>query len=821
MPERSHKSKVHCLLALMVVACAAGCSPATTADPTSNSPQRTAVQLTSTAITWTGTELLGRPTANSITVKAIADQGVDVYFEYGTTSGTYGSPTSTTTFSDGMVEVILSGLLANTLYYYRMQYRLAGSSDAFLVRGEHTFQTQRASTETFTFDIQSDSHQGYTSFYDAALYEVTHQNIANDKPDFLIDLGDAFSTDDSKKNASGKTVTAETQATVRQKYLNQRTFFQIEGHSTPVFLVLGNHENEEGWNLDDFGTDLTSMASSLPVIGANARKRYFLNPVPDSFYTGNSDQLAALDGDHLRGDYYAFQWGSALFVMIDPFWYTMKKPFAGSMGGELDDETVGNRWDWTLGKTQYDWLTNTLNNSTATQKFVFAHQSAGGGLDDYIRGGALGAKYCEWGGIDPTSGTNLFASKRVGWGKPIHTLFVDTHVTAFFHGHDHVFAKEILDGVVYQECPFAANTNPANSMGFSTNATDYAGADEVANSGYLRVTVSPNSTKVEYVHSFASASAGTNGSVAYSYNITASTTNTVTSTQTATDTQTVTATHTTTATQSQTSTKTQTQTATQTSTGTKTTTATQTATKTQIVTATTTSTSTATQTATGTATGTANKTLTSTATATQIQTLVGSKTQTYVLTGTLTATDTATVYAASWPKTQGSTATATTWQIFRGLAVTTVTATLTSTFNNTETKTVSAILAGRVAATGSVTVMATATRTTGSTNIGTGSRTLTATATATKTATQSWTYHPTATITQTLTNTSTQTGTSNSTVTKIATVTDTQTVTNTSTQTATNTSTSTSTITNTSTVTQTTTSTVTNTITTTITSTGA
>ena len=99
----------------------------------------------------------------------------------------------------------------------------------------------------------------------------------------------------------------------------------------PVFLTPGNHENEEGWNLDDFDPD---RASSLPVLSVNARKRYFLNPVPDAFYTGNLDPLPQADGDHLREDYYAFQWGDALFVVINPFAYTMMKPYAGGIGGE-------------------------------------------------------------------------------------------------------------------------------------------------------------------------------------------------------------------------------------------------------------------------------------------------------------------------------------------------------------------------------------------------------------------------------------------------------------------------------------------------------
>jgi len=448
----------------------------------------------------TSSELIGRPTSSGVTLKASMDRSIAAYVEYGSSSGTFSSQTSTDTFADGMIEIPITGLDADKAYYYRLRYRETGAS-SFAAGSEHRFRTQRARSSSFTFDVQSDSHQGYQPFYSGTLYGITLENIASDQPDFLFDLGDTVSTDDA----------TETAASVRQKYADQRASFNKVGHSSPVFLVLGNHENEEGWNLDDTG----DIANSLPVLGANARKRYFLNPVPNAFYGGNSDVLAALDGDHLRGDYYAFEWGSALFVAIDPFWYTTRKPYAGALGGEKNDETVGDRWDWTLGKTQYDWLKATLENSTAPFKFVFAHHSTGGSAD-YVRGGASGAKYCEWGGYDPDDGTYAFDAHRPGWGTPVHRVLAENGVSAFFHGHDHVFAKEELDGVVYQECPQSAN--PSYDGGFTSNAADYANAARVNNSGHLRVTVTPTLVTVSYVRAYLPGD-GDNGSVAYSYAI--------------------------------------------------------------------------------------------------------------------------------------------------------------------------------------------------------------------------------------------------------------------------------------------------------------
>ena len=115
-------------------------------------------------------------------------------------------------------------------------------------------------------------------------------------------------------------------------------------------------------------------------------------------------------------------------------------------------------------QTQYAWLTNTLQSSTAKYKFVFSHNMAGGipsgtisGAEaGYVRGGAEAAGYFEWGGKN-YDGTDGFASHRsaVDFPIPIHQLFVNTGVSAYFHGHDHQYVYETRDGVVYQEVPFS------------------------------------------------------------------------------------------------------------------------------------------------------------------------------------------------------------------------------------------------------------------------------------------------------------------------------------------------------------------------------
>jgi hypothetical protein len=269
--------------------------------------------LTAAAVSWTSTEFLGRPTDTSVTLQAIAGQAVDAYVEYGTSSGSYPSTTSTATYADGSVQIVIGSLAPDTAYVYRLLSRVSGSGGDFTAGSEHHFHTQRAPGQTFSFAVQADSHQGFPAFYNDALYRRTMQNINAEGNDFMLDLGDAFSLDG----------TMETTATVGQKYLNQLAVFDLASHSTPVFLVLGNHEREEGWDLGELGSD---VADTLPILNANARKQYFLNPIPDSFYSGDTDtsgDAVYVNGDHLRGDYYAFQWGDALFVAIEPYWYIL------------------------------------------------------------------------------------------------------------------------------------------------------------------------------------------------------------------------------------------------------------------------------------------------------------------------------------------------------------------------------------------------------------------------------------------------------------------------------------------------------------------
>lgn len=426
------------------------------------------INLYTDAQTMTHTELLGRPTDHSITVQVFFDSPVEACIQYGTVSGIYPNQTTWLSFAAGdPVELLVDGLAADTKYYYRLCFRPPGAI-LFTTRPTYSFHTQRSEGSSFSFVIQADPHMDEQS--DSALYRICLKNQLSDGPDFMIDLGDILMTD-KLKNTEGK-ITHDT-ITYRSHLL--RSYYETECHSVPLFISLGNHEGESGWNLN--GT-----SENVAIWGTLDRKKYFLNPSPGNFYSGDTS-FHKFVGQ--RENYYSWQWGDAQFIVIDPYWYTSPKP--DSLNG----------WRWTLGKTQYDWLRATLENSKAKFKFVFAHQIIGG--DPNGRGGVEYANRYEWGGnnLDGTSG---FAKFRPGWYKPIKDLLTENRVTIFFHGHDHFFGKQEKDCLIYQETPQPSHPNFQNAN--QAQAYGYFEGQILPNSGHIRVTVNPDGIKVDYVRAY-------------------------------------------------------------------------------------------------------------------------------------------------------------------------------------------------------------------------------------------------------------------------------------------------------------------------------
>jgi cytolysin (calcineurin-like family phosphatase) len=314
------------------------------------------------------------------------------------------------------------------------------------------------------------------------VYAQTLANIAADQRDFQIDLGDTFMTDKYQPYADAQ-----------QQYLAQRYYLGLLGRSAPLYLALGNHDGEQAGRRDD-----------TAVWSAQQRTLYFPNPVPDGFYTGNRvphEPVGPLQ------DYYAWEWGDAHFVVLDPYWFTPRQ------GNNADN------WDRTLGSEQFQWLKATLETSGAAVKFVFIHQLVGG-LGQPGRGGTAAARLYEWGGYSP-DGSWGFDEHRPGWGKPIHQLLVDNRVTAVFHGHDHLFAPEELDGILYLAVP-QPSTARYDATG-SAAEYGYGGGDVLGSPGHVRVAVSPGGpVTIDYVRTYLpqdETAERQNGMIDYTYTV--------------------------------------------------------------------------------------------------------------------------------------------------------------------------------------------------------------------------------------------------------------------------------------------------------------
>lgn len=249
-----------------------------------------------------------------------------------------------------------------------------------------------------------------------------------------------------------------TQQEVEERYAYIKAQFLPLGE-IPLYLVPGNHDGETGWS-----GQLTQWTKA-------ARLKYF---PPDTLAENYSAGTA--------GSYYSFTKGNALFIVLDPYSFTMEQ-----IGKS------GNGWASTLGEEQYRWLEQTLQSSDVTWKFVFIHHLVGGiGKDQ--RGGAEAAQYFEWGGLS-TDGTDQFDLQRTGWGKPIRELLAAYDVNAVFHGHDHFYAHQEDGGIVYQLVP-----QPATAGNSVRNAPDYGyfSGTFLPSPGFLRVVVAQEQITVEY-----------------------------------------------------------------------------------------------------------------------------------------------------------------------------------------------------------------------------------------------------------------------------------------------------------------------------------
>jgi hypothetical protein len=465
--------------------------------------------------------ILGRPTSNSIALSILAKEKVRVYIEYGYAKSKYSKKSSIYLIEPNLPKVIeLKNLRASSKVYYKLRYATASTKN-FLFTKQQSFSTAKDAAASFSFTVHGDTHpERVGKMFNSELYYVTLANVSQQDPDFHILMGDDFSIDPliSKGQAN--------QLNVEKIYRTHRNWLGVIGSSVPIFLVNGNHEQAAAYLLD--GTN-----SNPAVLAGNARLKYYPLPAPNEFYSGNSKEVP---GVGLPRDYYAWTWGDALFVTLDPYWHSKNAVdnVAGiSVADEIGGSTKGkkkkiaqdnsgsnpegiqengkskNLWGIGIGDDQYAWFKKTLEESTAKFKFVFAHHVMGTG-----RGGIERSYDYEWGGNDP-KGLTSFQKERPTWELPIHDLMVKNKVSIFFQGHDHIFVTQERDGIIYQSMP-----NPADDTFSFFNEAAYTSGIKAPNSGHVRVNVTPNLATVEYFLAARSTDSGRdNLQVAHTYSV--------------------------------------------------------------------------------------------------------------------------------------------------------------------------------------------------------------------------------------------------------------------------------------------------------------
>jgi hypothetical protein len=271
---------------------------------------------------------------------------------------------------------------------------------------------------------------------------------------------------------------------VLDRQIAHRPYFGLLTHSAPLFLVMGNHDSEYLFYTRPESNENPNLPVLVDQCPAGA---YFPTRVRMDSTRGDQNAYAGVEGG-LRESYYAWEWGDALFVVLDPL--------LGDAGYAA--APVG-RPSTVIGSTP--GFRETLRSSRAKYKFVFEHHLL---RPDAVAGLRL-RRIFEWGGID-RSGDNALCRRTVpGWEKPFHDLLAENNVSVYFQGHDHIFARGYYKGVTYISVPMpAADPDPGSETYFPGNVVDgnfdaYPQSLVLPNSGHVRVTVGPTGVKVEYV----------------------------------------------------------------------------------------------------------------------------------------------------------------------------------------------------------------------------------------------------------------------------------------------------------------------------------
>ena len=237
-----------------------------------------------------GKTFLGRPTDRSISISTAFNKETQYYYQYGKSIDNLDEKTMIKTASPGTVQVeTITSLQSGTKYYYQLCQK-NNEKETYNLSKMFSFHTQCPPGSEYTFLVEADPHLDENS--DGNIYESILSGMLKQEADFIIDLGDSSMVEKLASN----------QEEIEDRNILLRSYWDNISHSIPFFMIPGNHDGEAGWN--NKGTN------PIGDLAASSRRTYFQNPVPGTFYSGLNDTS------------YAWEWGDALFIALDPFSYT-------------------------------------------------------------------------------------------------------------------------------------------------------------------------------------------------------------------------------------------------------------------------------------------------------------------------------------------------------------------------------------------------------------------------------------------------------------------------------------------------------------------
>lgn len=424
-------------------------------------------------------EIIGNVTGNTALVNIVGSTRNEYIIKWGTSPDPTKFRRELKLEGRGSMTAELRKLKREIRYYYQVGIRQPGQV-GYNYSPVHSFITQRRPGSGFSIVLLADGHLvgnvGRSKHWDNLAQSV--ELAAAEDIDFVVFLGDEVCIDGSGARESSERVTSN-QAETKARYALWRQIYAPLLASKPAFLALGNHDGEAGFYAVEKREDATFYWQRW---GTVARKKYILNPRHNTYSEGGENEgwVGPQDDPAFGGagegnrspleNYYAWSWGDALFVVLDPFRYSIERP---------NDPLM-----WTLGESQLEWLETILSESKRKHKFIIAHHLVGGApwSADTTKPGGYGRGGAEF--------------SHLGEQEIIHQLMKRHGAQFFLYGHDHIFRASKRDNINYICCGRHGSTSKRwwGNVGWR----EIYGDDFDALVGYTLIDVKPDSVRVRY-----------------------------------------------------------------------------------------------------------------------------------------------------------------------------------------------------------------------------------------------------------------------------------------------------------------------------------